>query len=322
LKSKRSLLLRILKWTGITVGGTLFILIFLVAPYWLANTVTTFGTRPMDQELTSTPADYGVEFEEVVFASTDGVALAGWYLGDGNRGASVVCAHGLFRSRLEVLERAVFLRQNGFNVLLFDSRRHGASGGDRITLGFKERLDVEAGIRFVKDRSPADKIILFGVSMGAAASLLAAAETPDVLAVIADSSFLNFEHIVTHHLKLLFGLPRFPLGDELVFFIERLAGFSKEDFDLETAVGRVGNRPILFIAGSEDERTPVALQERLFRAAESEKSDLVVLDGATHGAAYRTRTEAYRNALLSFLSKAAPVPHPSAEAEPVKKGAL
>jgi fermentation-respiration switch protein FrsA (DUF1100 family) len=140
--------------------------------------------------------------------------------------------------------------------------------------------------------------------MGAAASLLAAVETPEVMLVIADSSFLSFEHTITHHLDLVFGLPRFPLGDELMFFIERRAGFRKEEFDLEQAVAKIGDRPILFIAGGDDQRMPVELQRRLYRAASSPISELVIIDGATHGAAYRTEPEIYQEVLLEFLSRA------------------
>ncbi len=303
MKPKRRLLFRLLQWGLLTLVVLSLVLVFFVVPYSLAHFITTLRTRPMDLELTSSPADFDIAFEEVSFVSSDGIPLKGWYLGGGDRGASVVCAHGLFRSRREVLDRGVFLHRAGFNVLLLDSRRHGESGGERVTLGFKERFDVQGGVRFLQNRNPDDRIMLFGVSMGGAASLLAAVETPEVMLVIADSSFLSFEHTITHHLDLFFGLPRFPLGDELMFFIERRAGFRKEKFDLEKAVGKIGNRPILFIAGSDDQRTPVELQGRLYRAAKSPMSELVVIDGATHGAAYRTQPDTYQQVLLEFISR-------------------
>ncbi len=221
MRTRRGLLFRILKWGGLTVAVALLALLFLVLPYWAANAVTTVGTRPMDRDLTSTPADYGIDFEDVSFSATDDVPLRGWYLGGGRRGVSIVCAHGLFRSRREVLGRGVLLRESGFNVLLLDSRRHGESGGDRATIGLKERFDVQGGIDFMRERQPEDQIILFGVSMGAAASLLTAAERPEVVAVVADSSFLTLEQVVTAYMDLLFGLPRFPLGDVL---LHRAAG--------------------------------------------------------------------------------------------------
>jgi pimeloyl-ACP methyl ester carboxylesterase len=303
LKKKRGLLFRILKWGGLAILLAVLILVLVVLPYWVADRVTSAGTRPMDSALTSTPADDGLDFEDVTFSASDGVVLRGWYLGGGDRGVSIVCAHGLFRSRREVLDRGAWFRENGYNVLLMDSRRHGESGGERTTLGFEERLDVEGGIDFMREREPGDRIVLFGVSMGAAASLLAAAERPEVEAVIADSSFLDLEQVVTTYLDLLFHVPRFPLGDMLLFFMERLGGFRKEDFNLAEAVRRIGNRPILFFGGGEDRQMPPEIQRKLYALAESPLSELVIIEGAGHGAAYRTQPDAYRKALVDFLSK-------------------
>jgi pimeloyl-ACP methyl ester carboxylesterase len=279
------------------------IFVFLVAPYLLAHFITRAGTRPMDQRLTSSPADFDLDFEEVEFTSRDGVTLKGWYLGGADRDVSIACAHGLFRSRREVLERAVVMRRAGFNVLLFDLRRHGESGGERITLGYKERLDLGGAVSYLQQRSPGHRVIFFGVSMGAAAALLAAAEDPEIVAVIADSSFLSLDHTVVHHLSLFWGLPRFPLADELIFFVEYLAEFRSEDLNLEEAVGRIGGRPVLFIAGGNDRRMPVAVQKRLFESAQNPGSRFVVVEGAGHGAAFRTDPETYRREMLSFLEE-------------------
>lgn len=295
--------LRWLKWTAVTLVALAFAFVFLVAPYLLARLVTGAGTRPMDRDLQTTPGDFKLGYEEVRFAAADGPTLRGWYLGGGERGLSIACAHGLFRSRRELLDRAVFLRRAGYSVLLFDSRRHGESGGERITLGFKERLDVEAALSLLRERAPSDRLALLGVSMGAAACLLAAAERPEVAGVVADSSFLSIEHAVVHHLKLIFGLPRFPLGDELLFFIKQRGGFRGEDFDIERAVEKAGDRPILFIAGSADQRMPVEIQQRLYRAARSKNSQILVVKEAGHGAAYRTNPGLYEETVMSFLEK-------------------
>jgi pimeloyl-ACP methyl ester carboxylesterase len=258
----------------------------------------------MDLELTSSPADYGLEFEEVTFPSTDGVSLSGWYLGGGDRKAVVACGHGLFRSRREVLDRASFFRKQGYDTLVFDFRRHGKSGGERVTLGYDERFDFEGAIAFLRKKHPEAPVVLYGVSMGAGAALLAARETPEVAAVIADSPFLNIEHTVVHHVKLFFGLPRFPFASELLWFLEKRAGFDRSDFDIEAAARALGDRPILVLAGANDERMPPDLQKRVALASKSPLSGFVSFEGAGHGAAYRVATADYEREVLSFLSRA------------------
>ncbi len=167
----------------------------------------------MDLDLTSSPADYGLAFEEVRFSATDGVPISGWLLSGGTRQAVVACGHGLFRSRREVLDRAAFFRHQGYDTLVFDFRRHGKSGGERVTLGYEERRDFEGAVEFLRSTHPEAPVVLYGVSMGAGAAVLAARETPAVAAVVADSPFLNIEHTVVHHVKLYFGLPRFPVRE-------------------------------------------------------------------------------------------------------------
>jgi pimeloyl-ACP methyl ester carboxylesterase len=294
-------LLRILKWLTFSAVVLILLFVFLVAPYLLAHFITRAGSRPLDRNLTTTPADYGLGYEDVSFSSEDGAHLKGWYMGEGYRGVSIACAHGLFRSRHEVLERAVFLAKAGYNVLVFDLRRHGESIGERVTLGFKERLDAKAALCLLLEKAPGDRVVLLGVSMGAVAALLAAAESEKVTAVVADSSYLSLEHSVTHHLDLIWGLPRFPLGDELLFFIERLGDFRREDLNVEQTVDRMGDKPILFIAGGNDRRMPPDIQQRLYRASKSSQSRFVVVDGASHGAAYRTNPERYQHELVNFL---------------------
>jgi pimeloyl-ACP methyl ester carboxylesterase len=294
------------RWKRILLGFVAALLLFVTVgvPYLLAVLITRAGTGPMDLGLTSSPADYGLSFEEVTFTSTDGVAISGWFLPGGTRNAVVACGHGLFRSRREVLDRAAFFRQQGYDTLLFDFRRHGKSGGERVTLGYQERRDFEGAVEFLRKERPEAPVVLYGVSMGAGAALLAARETPAVVAVVADSPFLNIEHTVVHHVKLIFGLPRFPFASELLWFLEMRGGFDREDFDLEAAAEALGERPLLVIAGSEDDRMPPDLQKRVAEASKSPLSRFVSFAGAGHGAAYRVATEAYQREILSFLERA------------------
>jgi fermentation-respiration switch protein FrsA (DUF1100 family) len=304
-KPKRPRWRRILKRTVITLILVAVVLIFGVFPLGLAMLVTGAGTRPMDRGLTETPTTFGLQFKDVEFQTSDGVKLSGWLIPSRDKHATIIYSHGLFRSRRELLERAVELMRLGYGALLYDSRNHGASGPARVGLGYNERLDVEGAVRFLREevRTP-DRIVLFGISMGATAALLGAAETPEAAAVISDSSFLSFKDTVDHHVNMFLHLPSFPVGNELRFFIERRAGFDGSQFNALDAVKRIGDRPILFIAAAHDRRMPPDIAERLYQASASPKRDLVIVDGPgseVHAHSFQANPKMYVERVARFL---------------------
>src|SRR5688572_2661925 len=169
---------RILKRLLLTLIILVIIFIYGVVPYGLARLVTGAGTRSVDRQLTETPATFGAEFKDVEFQTSDNVKISAWLLPSRDKKATIIFSHGLFRSRRELLERAIELWKSGYGVLLYDSRNHGASGGARVSLGYHERLDAEAAVRFLREEfKTSDRIVLYGISMGAVTALLAAAET-------------------------------------------------------------------------------------------------------------------------------------------------
>jgi pimeloyl-ACP methyl ester carboxylesterase len=226
----------------------------------------------------------------------------------GDKHTTIIYSHGLFRSRRELLERAMDLCRLGYGALLYDSRNHGSSGKARVSLGYNERLDVEAAARYLRDElHTTDKLVAFGISMGATAALLAAAETPQIAAVVSDSSFLSFDHTVDHHLKLFLHLPVFPIGNELKYFIQNRAGFDGARFDVLDAVKRIGDRPIMFIAAAHDKRMPPEIAEQLYQAGESSRRQLLIVEGPgdnVHGHGYQANPKLYIERLDSFLQSA------------------
>jgi pimeloyl-ACP methyl ester carboxylesterase len=281
------------------------VLIFVVVPYLASRLITNAGTRPMDRQLTTTPASYGADYQDITFTARDGVELRGWYLPSRGKRATVILAHGRFRSRRELLEQAIFLWRAGYGAVLFDFRHHGESGGQYCTLGYNERLDVEGAVKLVREQlSPTHSIILMGVSMGAATSLLAAAETPEVDAVISDSTFLSFEDIVARYIEVFLHLPAFPIANEVVFITERRMNFDKKNFNIEDAVKRANHLPILFIAGGADRRMPSEIAEHLYALVQNPHKALLIIPECGHGKAYRINPTLYEKQVLGFLDSA------------------
>jgi pimeloyl-ACP methyl ester carboxylesterase len=166
----------------------------------------------------------------------------------------------------------------------------------------------------VRARAPGQKIVLMGVSMGAAATLLAAAETEneqDIIAVVAESSFLSFADTVRHHVSLIHlprgvGVPAFPFATLLIQFTAWRMNFRAADFDLRRAVAQI-RRPILFIGSSGDVRMPnETVLEPLYAAATSPLKRKLIVTGerATHGRAYDADPAGYMAAVVAFLQTA------------------
>ena len=141
----------------------LVLLLTLGLPWLLSFAITKAGTRPGERDRTDTPAAHGATFEPVSFTSTDGNTLSGWYLpaNGARRRVTFVMTHGLFRSRYEMLERGLDLWREGYGVLLYDLRRHGASAAEFSTIGYNERHDVAAAFRFVRAREPGNRVVLW-----------------------------------------------------------------------------------------------------------------------------------------------------------------
>ncbi len=287
-----------LRWARYAVTSVLLLLLFLT--WALSFLVTKAWTRPDELNRPETPATYQAVYEDVEFTSSDGNTLSGWYLPSTGRGVTIVMTHGLFRSRYELIQRGCDLWKQGYGVLLYDVRRHGKSKGEFATIGYKERHDVEGAVAFVREKAPSDRIVLFGVSMGAAATLLAAAETDGISAVVADSSFLSLKHTVYHHLSLT-RIPVYPFAPVLVTLTAARMNFAPSSFDVLAAVRKI-QIPIMFIGGSKDVRMPIdTVLDPLYEAAPNPAKRRMVVDGASHGHAYDEGPEAYVAAVTDFL---------------------
>ncbi len=299
-----------LKRVGLFVVLVLAFLLFGWVPYYLAGLATGRRFVYNDRENAGlTPASFGLAFEEVSFRAADGVPLSGWWVGVPAANRTVVMVHGLNRSRIEMVRRVPFVHAEGWNALVIDLRRHGASGGNVTTFGAKEKGDVVAAVALARERAPGP-VALWGVSLGAASVMLAARDDPKVAGVICDSSYLSLDDTLRHHLQLLRSwrpwlrfVPVWPVADEVLFWMGRRGDFDPALVDVRAAAAGLAGRPALFVANSEDVRMPKEIAFALAAAAGPEAQVLVV-PSKSHGGAWRDGTAAYEAAARTLLQRA------------------
>jgi pimeloyl-ACP methyl ester carboxylesterase len=299
-----------LKRIAIALVSGLLIFVVGFVPYWLAGLATTRRFQFPDKENANlTPASFELPYGDVAFRAADGTELKAWWVPAASSRGTVVMVHGLNRSRIEMVKRVPFVHLAGWNALLLDLRHHGESGGDATTFGVKEKDDVEAAARFARERAPGP-LVLWGVSLGGASVVLAAADDPEVKGVICDSSFRSLYDTVRHHLRLFRGfrwwlrlVPSWPVADLAIYWIGRRGGFDPAESNVEAAAARLRGRPVLFVANSDDRRMPKEIAFDL-KAAAGPEAEVLVVPGKSHGGAWRDGTAAYEAAAAVVLQAA------------------
>ena len=309
-KNRSRTWVRWLRRIAIVMVAGFLLFVFGWVPYFLGGLTTTRRFQFPDKENAGiTPASFELPFDEVSFGSGDGVTLEGWWVPVAEPAGTVVMVHGLNRSRIEMVKKVPFVHELGWNALLFDLRHHGESGGKATTFGVREKDDVRAAADLARERS-AGPVVVWGVSLGGAAALLAAADDPHVSGVICDSSFRSLRDTVTHHMRELRHwrwwlrvVPSWPVTDLLLYWMGRKGGFDTEAADVLTAAARLADRPALFVANSDDRRMPSQIAFDLAEAV-GPSAEVLIVPGESHGGAWRDGGAAYETAAAALLEAA------------------
>ena len=212
-----------------------------------------------------------------------------------NRWAILV--HGYGRDGTYAYDYADEYLKRGWNVLVPDLRAAGESEGEFITMGALESRDVFDWA----SKLPSDaKIILHGVSMGAATVMMTAALKPKKLvAVVEDCGYTSAYEMFTAQLNKIFSLPEYPVMPCANNVCKLKTGVKISDAAPLEVVDEI-TVPILFIHGDADGLVPFEMMGRLYDKAVAPKEKFVV-KGAGHADAKRTNPTAYFDKVFKFL---------------------
>jgi len=277
------------------------LLIYLVVSIGGAEIFTKSANR---QPSPITPTYYNLGFSNVSFpAADDNLTIRGWFVPAESERAIIVL-HGKDGDRVSWLEPSVPLARNGFNLLLIDLRGHGASDGSNFSYGQYEQRDVIGAVNYLKGRGfKPEHIGVLGESMGAAVGLLAMARTPDIKAMVADSSYAELEPELEHAFPILTGglLPNFFLPGMLLT-ASVLHGIDVNQVRPQEAVKQLNGRSLLLIHGAQDGLIPVENIYKL-KAAAGANAETWVVPGANHVEAQKLQHAEYVRRTLAFFQR-------------------
>jgi fermentation-respiration switch protein FrsA (DUF1100 family) len=263
--------------------GLLASLVFTAACTSAATQVVTYlAVHPPRERASLTPADLGLAYEDVSFNTSDGLELKGWFVPSPYSRAAVILGHGFTRSRQEMLDIAVMLNRNCYNVLLFDWRAHGESAGSRTTFGYEEVKDLAAALNYVANRPEVDPehIGVLGKSLGGVIAIRGAAALPQLKAVVSDSPFPSLQDTIEVSMQRHGPLGAWPLRNVALFLGTKTMGVDPDLVRPIDDIGKISPRPVLIMHGGRDELVPADSGARLYAAAAEPKFLWYVPDAA------------------------------------------
>ena len=290
--------------------------------------ISTYGATSLvyraQLPLSGNPGQYGLTYTYITFpARGDGLEIKGWVipgvLPDGRRtdDRTIIVVHGTWRNRTDsaagLLDLSVALARHGFAVLALDLRGMGESPPSPLSMGYYEQRDVLGAVDFIRsgpwpypELGRPRVIGGWGVSLGAATLLFAAAQEPAIRAVVSDCAYADIIPIFEREIPAQGGIPSLFTPGVLVA-AWALYGMNFYTVRPEDVIGRIAPRPILLIHGSADTFIPPVNMRELYTAASAAPNAQVqqwLVPGAQHAQSYHVMGDRYVARIVAFFTEA------------------
>ena len=250
-----------------------------------------------------------VKLEEFSLESPNGYTIKGSVIRaddntsfpDGKRRA-VIMSHGVTANRYTMLSHGEIWHRLGFDLVIYDQRAHGESGGPDCSFGYYESKDLVYIAEEMRKRFPEDTIWgIGGESMGAATVMMAAPHIPWLSFVYEDGGYATFRAEIPAALKHKKNLPYFPFTPLTILFINHRHEFKVDDVRPVDSVKDI-HVPMLFVHGGDDRFVPTENVYPLYEAKQGDK-ELKIFEGAPHVKAVLMHHEEYCSMLKGFCEK-------------------
>lgn len=243
-----------------------------------------------------------VNQKPVSIVSFDNLSLSGSeFIAKNNLHKYAIIVHGYTQNKTHVYDIAENYNQKGYTVITPDLRAHGESEGKYIGMGWLDRRDMLNWISLIIKDDPKAKIVLHGISMGAATVMMTSGESlpQNVIAIVEDCGYTSVFDVFSSELKIRFNLPPFPIMNSASLVSKIRAGYYFKEASSINQIKK-STTPILFIHGTDDNFIPVDMCHKVFDAASCKKEKLII-NGAGHSQSRFLEPDTYYNTVFNFI---------------------
>lgn len=223
-----------------------------------------------------------------------------WY--DNNSNKTVIIVHGYTVNTATSLRYFDMYYNEGFNVLLYDHRYHGNSGGSFTSMGYYEKDDLQEVVKWIKEEQKGTEyVVIHGESMGASTTLLYGSFEDKVDLLVVDCPYADLqEQLYSQIKKMIPFLPKWYMYI-LSFFNKVLYGFYYHDVSPKQVVQNI-KCPVLYFHGDSDMLIDSVHSSVLYNNTKTE-SKLIITSNANHAMSVIVDKETYKKNVMSFIQQ-------------------
>ncbi|QDR81617.1 alpha/beta hydrolase [Sporomusa termitida] len=279
----------------------------------LHNGLSVINTRAEFMHYTNVQSrlKHGLEtkgWQPVSLNSQFGYVLEGTFIPNPTpSNKTVIFVHGIAATQAMGLHVLDMYLDRGYNLLIYDSRNHGASGGPCVTWGYYEQYDLDQWVDWLEKKQPDGVIGVHGVSLGAATAVMHSVlneSSGRVQFYVADSAYSDLAKLLEQQLAKHTRSTHLLWIDILINYAS-LVAYIQSDFAYASirpvaAMGTV-TTPILYLHGEADTLVPVEMSLELANATNGYR-ELHTFPGIKHGRAVLDSKQEYQAAVAKFLA--------------------
>ena len=299
------------QYTYIAGGGLILAILYILISIY----ITSLAYKTIINLPEISPKDYGLQYEEVEFQSSDnsGLTLRGWWIANESKN-TIIYLHGIDSNRaghtseqtvppgLEVLKH---MHSMGYSIFTFDLRGHGVSDTAKVGLGVKEIADIKGAINYLESTKNVEKVALYGISYGAVLAILAGNVDDNVKGIFIDSPYNMITDLITGEIPRRTPIPGFIAGllsQGIVWSSIWLEGINLNEIKPYESIKDL-KYPVLMVHCKDDKRIPIYHSDQI-----NENAPLDTLyhkfencDG--HGKAYESNKTYYLGFAKTYFNR-------------------